>query len=215
MRLLRTSVMVMLAGAAVFASVLAEVQTPGGNATPGGRGGQPGGRGGRGGRGAVQVMTLTSTAWPDGGQIPAKHSQMGPELSPALAWSNVPDGVQSFVLIFHDIDQAIGNGNDDVLHWMLWNIPATARSLPEGVEQASQLPDGTRQISASGPYYRGPGAPASGPPHHYVLELFALDSTVDVPAVGQSPPLTRAAVVAAMAGHVRAKAAYVGLFKRP
>jgi hypothetical protein len=45
--------------------------------------------------------------------------------------------------------------------------------------------------------------------------LFALDSTIDVPAVGQSPALTRAAVVAAMAGHIRAKAAYVGLFKRP
>ena len=215
MRLLRASLMVMLVSASMFASALADLQTPGGNATPGGRGGQPGGRGGRGGRGGVQVMTLTTSAWPDGAQVPAKHSQIGAELSPALAWSNVPEGIQSFVLIVHDVDQAIGNGNDDVLHWMLWNIPADARSLPEGVPQASQLPDGTRQISASGPYYRGPGAPASGPPHHYVFELFALDSTIEVAAVGQSPPLTRAAVVAAMAGHVRGKAAYVGLFKRP
>jgi Raf kinase inhibitor-like YbhB/YbcL family protein len=211
--------MVVLVSASVLASASADVQTPGGNATPGGRGGQPGaqpgGRGGRGGRGAVPVMTLSSNAWPDGAHIPAQHSQMGPELSPALAWSNVPDGVQSFVLIVHDVDQAIGNGNDDVLHWMLWNIPASARSVPEGVPQGSVLPDGTRQISASGPYYRGPGAPASGPPHHYVFELYALDSTIDVAAVGQSPPLTRAAVVAAMAGHVRGKAAYVGLFKRP
>ena len=80
--------------------------------------------------------------------------------------------------------------------------------------QASQLPDGTRQISASGPYYRGPGAPASGTAHHYVFEIYALDSTIDVPAVGQSPPLTRAAVMAAMAGKIRAKGALVGLFKR-
>ena len=64
----------------------------------------------------------------------------------------------------------------------------------------SQRPDGTRQISATGPDYRGPGAPASGPAHHYVFELFALDTTLDVPAVGASPPQTRAAVVAAMAG---------------
>ena len=78
----------------------------------------------------------------------------------------------------------------------------------------SQLPDGTRQISASGPYYRGPGAPAAGPPHHYVFELYALDATLDVPAVGQSPPHTRAAVMAAMAGHIRGKAVYTGLFKR-
>jgi phosphatidylethanolamine-binding protein (PEBP) family uncharacterized protein len=51
--------------------------------------------------------------------------------------------------------------------------------------------------------------------HHYVFELFALDSTVDVAAVGQSPPATRAAVMAAMAGHIRGKAVYSGLFKRP
>ena len=87
-------------------------------------------------------------------------------------------------------------------------------SLPEQVPSMSQLPDGTRQISATGPYFRGPGAAAAGPVHHYVFELFALDAMVDVPAVGASPPQTRAAVVAAMAGHVRGKAAYVGLFKR-
>ncbi len=97
---------------------------------------------------------------------------------------------------------------------MLWNIPPTVTSLPEHAPAMSQLPDGTRQISATGPDYRGPGAPASGPPHHYVFELFALDTMLDVPAVGASPPATRAAVVAAMAGHIRGKAVYVGLFKR-
>jgi Raf kinase inhibitor-like YbhB/YbcL family protein len=172
----------------------------------------PGGRGG--GRGGVPVMTLTSTAWPDGGQIPVKHTQAGDQLSPPFAWSNVPDGVASFVLIVHDVDAASGNGTDDVLHWMLWNIPAAARILSEGLPAKSDLPDGTRQISASGPYYRGPGAPAAGSAHHYVFELFALDVPLDVPAVGASPPQTRAAVLAAMAGHVRGKAAYVGLFKR-
>jgi Raf kinase inhibitor-like YbhB/YbcL family protein len=160
-------------------------------------------------------MTLTTPAWSDGGQIAVKHTQVGVEASPPLSWSNVPDGTQSFVLIVHDVDAAIGNGTDDILHWMLWNIPAAARSLAEGVPPMSQLPDGTRQISASGPYYRGPGAPASGPPHHYVFELFALDTTIDnVQAVGQSPPLTRAAVVAAMVGHVRGKGVYTGLFRR-
>ena len=173
---------------------------------------QPGGRGS--GRGGVPVMTLTSTAWQDGGQIPVKHTQAGDQLSPPLAWSNVPDGVAGFVLIAHDVDAAIGNGTDDILHWMLWNIPAGTRSLAEGVPPNAELPDGTRQISASGPYYRGPGAAASGPAHHYVFELFALDAPIDVAAVGASPPQTRAAVVAAMAGHVRGKAALVGLFKR-
>jgi Raf kinase inhibitor-like YbhB/YbcL family protein len=165
-------------------------------------------------RGPIPVMTLTSSAWPDGGQIPRKFTQAGEQVSPPLSWSNVPEGVQAFVLIARDLDAAVGNGTDDTLHWMLWNIPGSARSLPEGVPQGSQLPDGTRQISVSGPYYRGPGAPASGPAHHYTFELYALDEPINVPAVGQSPADTRNAVVSAMAGHVRAKGVYVGLFKR-
>lgn len=188
---------------------------------PGARGEQPpGGRGGRGGRGrgAVQIMTLTTTAWSDGGQIPARYTQAGDQVSPPLMWDNVPETVVSFVLIVHDVDAAAGNGTDDMLHWMLWNIPAATRSLPEGVPHATQLPDGTRQISVSGPYYRGPGAPASGRAHHYVFELFALDTMLDtIPPVttGQTPAQTRAAIMAAMATHVRGKAVYVGLFKRP
>jgi len=159
-------------------------------------------------------MTLTTPAWADGGQIPAKYTQADTDISPALSWSSVPDGTVSFVLIVHDVDAAIGNGTDDILHWMLWNIPAAVTSLHEHAPSMAQLPDGTRQISATGPYYRGPGAPASGPAHHYVFELFALDTMLDVPAVGASPPSTRAAVVAGMAGHIRGKASYVGLFKR-
>lgn len=159
-------------------------------------------------------MTLATTAWPDGGQIPATYTQAGAQLSPPLTWNHVPDGIVSFVLLAHDLDAPIGTGADDILHWMLWNIPATTRGLQEGVPQGSQLPDGTRQISVSGPYYRGPGAPAAGPPHHYVFELFALDVPVDVPPVGAPPAQTRAAVATAMAGHVRGKAVYVGLFKR-
>jgi len=58
------------------------------------------------------------------------------------------------------------------------------------------------------------GAPRAGVAHHYVFELYALDVALDVPAVGASPAETRAAVMAAMAGHVRGKGVYVGLFKR-
>jgi Raf kinase inhibitor-like YbhB/YbcL family protein len=172
-----------------------------------------GGQRGRG-RGAVQVMTLTSSAWPDGGQIPARYTQQGEDMSPPLGWSGAPEGVASYVLVVHDVDAAIGNGTDDLLHWLVWNIPAMVSSFHEHAPSMSQLPDGTCQISATGPNYRGPGAPASGPVHHYVVELFALDAMLDVPAGGASPPNTRAADVAAMSGHLRAKAAYVGLFKR-
>ena len=218
MRLLRFTVMLMLAFVAFLEATpqnppAGAVQPPG--ALSGAQPPAPGGRGGGGrGRGAVQVMTLTSTAWPDGGPVPLRYSQAGDEISPPLTWSNAPDGAVSFVLIAHDLDAATGNGTDDLLHWLLWNIPPTATGLPERVPASSQLPDGTRQISATGPNYRGPGALASGPAHHYVFELFALDALLDVPAVGASPAQTRAAVVAAMAGHVRGKGVYTGLFKR-
>jgi Raf kinase inhibitor-like YbhB/YbcL family protein len=164
-------------------------------------------------------MTLTTTAWADGGSIPAKHAQSGGEVSPALAWSNVPaEGVGSFVLIVHDLDTSATAGRGgpvtDLLHWMVWNIPATARALAEGIPHESELPDGSRQIGATGPGYRGPAAPADGPPHHYVFELYALDGPLEVPAVGASPAETRAAVLAAMSGKVRGKASMVGTFKR-
>jgi Raf kinase inhibitor-like YbhB/YbcL family protein len=169
---------------------------------------------GRGGRGAVRVMTLSSSAFQTGGQIPLKYAQPGHDVSPPLAWTDAPDSVVSYVLIVHDPNAPAGNATDDVLHWMAWNIPGSSRSLPEGVGQGPQLADGTRQISVSGPYYRGPAAPSTGPVHAYVYELYALDTMIDVQAVGAQPAATRAAVVAAMAGHVRGKAALVGTFRR-
>ena len=165
-------------------------------------------------RGPIQTMTLTTTAWNDGGTIPAKYTQAGDSVSPPLSWSNVPDGTTQFVLIAHDVDAAVGQGTDDMLHWMVWNLPGSTRALAEGIPHGAELPDKSRQISGTGPYYRGPGAPATGPAHHYVFEIYALDAPIDVPAVGQSPPLTRAAVEAAMVGKIRARGTLVGLFKR-
>lgn len=181
------------------------------------RGGGRGGRGGGRGRG-IQVMTLTSSAFADGMQIPVKYTQPGGDVSPPLAWSGAPDSVASFALIVHDVDAATegrgGAGFDDLVQWMAWNIPGSVHSLAEGIPQGGQLQDGMRQISATGPYYRGPAAPATGPPHHYLFELYALDSLITVPAVGAAPAATRAAVTAAMLGHVRGKAVLVGTFKR-
>lgn len=172
------------------------------------------GQRGRGGRASMRVMTLTTTAWPDGGRIPAKYSQAGEEVSPPLAWAGAPEGTESFVLLVQDVDAATGTGLEHVLHWLVWNIPATASGLGEAVAHGAELPDGSRQIGATGPGYRGPAAPAAGSPHHYLFEIFALDAMLPVPAVGASPAQTRAAVLAAMAGHVRGKAALVGMFKR-
>ncbi len=166
-------------------------------------------------RPAMQVMTLTSGAFTDGGMMPARHAQTGRDVSPALSWSGAPDSTRSFVLLVHDVDAAIGDGTDDLLHWMVWNIPGTATSLPEGVPQGAQASNGMRQISGTGPYYRGPAAPATGPAHHYVFELYALDAMVNVAPTGMSPPLTRREVMAAMASHIRGKGVLVGLYRRP
>jgi len=185
---------------------------------------QGGGRRGGGGRGGggFQTMTLITTAWPDGGMIPLRYSQAGPEISPAIQWSGAPTATTSFVLIFHDLDSTVPNSTDDLLHWMVWNIPGTATGLAQGRPDGFELPDGSRQISASGSRYRGPGASATGPMHHYAMELYALDTMLDVkvPVQGPqdpnpNPQSIRTAVMQAMAGHIRGKAVYLGVFRRP
>jgi Raf kinase inhibitor-like YbhB/YbcL family protein len=159
-------------------------------------------------------MTLATTAFPDGAQIPAKYTQAGEQVSPALTWTNTPAGTVSFVLHMHDIDVARNKTLDDQAHWVVWNIPGTATGLPEGVPKGETLADGSHQISASGPVYRGPGAPATGPLHHYVFEIIALDTKLDVMGTADAFE-TRAAVMKALEGHVLGKATYVGLFRRP
>src|SRR5580693_8423947 len=120
------------------------------------RGGRGGGGGGRGRGSAFQNMTLTTTAWPDGGMIPLRYTQAGAEISPAIQWSAAPAGTASFVLIFHDADTVVNNSTDDILQWMLWNIPATATGIAQGRPDGFELEDGTRQMSVSGSRYRGP-----------------------------------------------------------
>ena len=173
-----------------------------------------------GGAPAAPAMTLTVTGFADGADIPVKFSQAAPGAapgegtSPAIAWANVPEGTQSFVLNMRDLDVARNKGTDDQAHWVVWNIPAATTSLPEGVPKGSQRPDGSFQISATGPVYRGPGAGANGPRHHYMFEIYALDTKLDVQPTADAFE-TRANVMKAMQGHVLGKAVYGGLFKRP
>ena len=163
---------------------------------------------------AAPPLTLSTTAFPDGGVIPDKYTQAGEQVSPALTWTNVPAGTVSFVLNMRDPDVARNKTSEDQVHWLVWGIPGTAKGLTEGQPKGPTLPDGSQQISATGQVYRGPGAPAAGPRHHYTFELFALDTKIDVKATAD-PWETRTAVYAAMQGHVLGKAVYVGLFRRP
>jgi len=169
---------------------------------------------------AAPPMTMTVAGFSDGGQIPVKYSQAAPGvatgegLSPAITWTNTPPGTQSFVLNMHDMEVVRNKTSDDQAHWVVWNIPASSTGLPEGVPKGSQLADGSYQISATGTMYRGPGALANGPPHHYMFEIYALDIKLDVQPTADAFE-TRANVMKAMQGHVLGKAVYGGLFKRP
>ena len=160
------------------------------------------------------AMVLTVSGWPDGDPIPVKFTQAGEQVSPEMKWTNVPKGTVTFLLHMHDPDVARNKTTDTQVHWLMWNIPGTATGLPENVPKGADLPDGSHQISASGPVYRGPGAPATGPQHHYTFEIYALDTKLDVTA-GTDAFDTRANVMKAVQGHILGKAVYVGLFRRP
>ena len=157
---------------------------------------------------------MTTTAFADGAISPDKYTQAGDQTSPAITWTNVPPGTLTLLLHMHDLEVSRNHTLDDQVHWLVWNIPGTATGLPEGVPKGTQLDNGAYQISVSGPVYRGPGAPASGPRHHYTFELIALDTKLDVQP-GADAFETRAAVMKAIQGHILGKAVYMGLFHRP
>jgi Raf kinase inhibitor-like YbhB/YbcL family protein len=181
----------------------------------------PAAKGPGGGKGPARpVFTVTSTAFPDGGEVPLKHSFYGENKSPEFTFNwmigstpgTAPDTLQSYAVIFHDIENATARGPADTLHWSAFNIPGTAKGLPEGLG-TGDLPDGTRNgpgIAGSRPNgtpgYFGPGA-GPGPFHHYVFEFYALDTKLNLPA-----NTTRDELMKAMEGHVVGKAAYVGRF---
>jgi Raf kinase inhibitor-like YbhB/YbcL family protein len=157
-------------------------------------------------------FALSTTAFEDGSIIPAKYTQLVPNpITPKLEWANVPAGTVSFVLIMHDPDGAPQKRLEQYLHWMLFNIPATVRGLPEGVAPTPQLADGTVQAkNARGDVgYRGPGAGAAGPYHHYTFELYALDIKLDL-----GPDATQSDVLNAIDGHILGKSVLVGRFHR-
>ena len=167
------------------------------------RGGGGGGRGG--GRGFnLPPLLMQTDAFPDGGIVPQKYAGRG-GVQPGFKFSGAPEGTMSYAIIFHDIDVALQGNTGDVLHWIAWNTPASAGGIPEG-----KLPDGAVQganITGQNVYF-GPGAPAGPRYHHYVFELYALNSNLDLPATAGRDELLKA-----MAGKITAKAAYVGRYR--
>ena len=166
-----------------------------------------GGGGGGGGGGGFRLppLLMESKAFEDGGIVPQKYAGRD-GTQPGFTFSNAPENTVSYAIIFHDIDVSLQNGTGDVLHWMAWNIPASANGIPEG-----SLPPGSVQGNniTGQPSYMGPGAPAGPRYHHYVFELYALNAPLDLPATASRDDLLKA-----MQGKTVAKAAYVGRFRQ-
>lgn len=157
-------------------------------------------------------LTLTTTAFKDGGIIPNRYTQDAAKpISPPLEWSHVPAGTVSFAIVVDDPDTALHKSTDEVLHWLMFNIPGSSRSLPQGVPNKPHLSDGAIQGKNTGgiPGFRGPGAPAAGPYHHYTFQLYALDTKLSL-----GPDATRAELMKAMDGHILGKGVLVGRFHK-
>ena len=161
-------------------------------------------------------MMLSSPDFQDGGIIPDQFTgkvntpgQPPKAISPALTWTGTPAGTQSFVMIMHDLDVMVGKGTGDNLHWLAFNIPGTATSLPQAVPNQTTLSDGTIQPRRGNTVgYAGPGAPAPIY-HHYVFSIWALDTKLNL-----TETATRDDVMKAMDGHVLDKGFLVGRFHR-
>jgi Raf kinase inhibitor-like YbhB/YbcL family protein len=158
--------------------------------------------------GTAMALTLTSPAFRPKGQIPAKYTCEGDDVSPPLRFDGVPQGAKSLALILDDPDAPDPTAPKRVwVHWVVYNIPPDAHGLSEGAGNAG-LPQGaaTGVNDSRHEGYDGPCPPIGR--HRYFHTLYALDTTLDL----KMP--TKAALQAAMQGHVLAKAEMIGMFQK-
>jgi Raf kinase inhibitor-like YbhB/YbcL family protein len=172
---------------------------------------------------AGERLTLTSSAFDAGGMIPQRYSRRGDDVSPPLEWGDPPEGTQSFALMVLSDPQPDGGGN--WVQWILYNIPAGARTLPEGLtpDVDGRLPDGSQhhQNSWGELRYGGPN-----PPHvltyRYYFAIYALDTKLDLEAVeaaareeGTLPWIgaSKEVFLRAVEGHILAHGELVGKYR--
>ena len=150
-------------------------------------------------------MKLTSTAFGEGGMIPAQYTCNGPDISPPLNWEDVPEQTKSLALIADDPDAPVGTW----VHWVLYNLPADSRELQEDLPKTKVLPNGamqgTNDFRKIG--YGGPCPP--GGTHRYFFKLYALDELVDL-----NPGARKKDLLDAMKGHILAECQLMGKFSR-
>jgi Raf kinase inhibitor-like YbhB/YbcL family protein len=151
------------------------------------------------------AMEVRSQTFKPGGMIPAKYTCDGADISPPLTWLDPPTGTKSFALIMDDPDAPVGTW----VHWVIWNVPATARGLEENIPKTASLPSGARQgtndFKRTG--YGGP-CPPSGT-HRYFFKLYALGTTLNL-----SPETTKSVLEDAMRHHILAQSELIGKYSR-
>ena len=154
-------------------------------------------------------MQLTSPSFENQKEIPKQFTCQGEDISPELQWSGIPDGAKSLVLIVDDPDAPDpANPQMTWVHWVLYNIPATVNSLPEGIKDAD-LPEGTLEgvndWKRTG--YGGPCPPIGQ--HRYFHKLYALD--IELTDLGRP---TKDKLERAMEGHILSKTELIGLYQK-
>jgi Raf kinase inhibitor-like YbhB/YbcL family protein len=161
------------------------------------------------------VITVTSPTLKANEVVPIDHTADGKNVSPALSWSGAPANTKQFALIYDDPDVAFGNPPQTFVHWVVYNIPGTAKGLPgelpmDAVLTAPAEIAGTIQglsgFKRTG--YRGP-APPPGKPHHYTWTVYALDAELKL-----DQGLNRNQLMEAMKGHIIGQGALVAIYER-
>lgn len=145
-------------------------------------------------------FTLSSPAFENEGPVPKLYTCSGESFSPPLTWTEPPAGTQSFALIADDPDAA------GFIHWVMYNIPAASRGLPENVAKDQELPDGVYQGFSGGAVF---GYVGLCPPnkHRYSFRLYALDLILE-----KKQGVGKKLLDAAMEGHILAQSELVGTF---
>ncbi len=151
------------------------------------------------------TIKLTSTAFDEGGMIPSQYTCDGQNVSPPLAWSDLPEGTKTLALICDDPDAPRGTW----VHWVVYQIPASERGLPENLPARETLDGGARQGTNDfkKPGYGGP-CPPSGT-HRYFFKLYALDASLDL-----ASGATKDQLLKATEGHVLAHGQLIGRYAR-
>jgi len=126
---------------------------------------------------ALSDMQLTSAAFEQGGPIPKQHTGEGVDVSPALSWSNAPEGTKAFAVICHDPDAPLVSpgGTYGYVHWVLYNIPADVTSLDE---RSTGYTNGKTDFGTE--IYGGPMPPNGHGQHHYYFWVLALNEQVEL-----------------------------------